>query len=147
MSNRWVGWSVVASLVLASGGRGDEAGAAAALKKLGARVTIDERAPGKPVVAVTFTDVTEAGLQQLKELKSLKTLDLSNTKAPDAALKELRGLRSLQSLNLTATAVTDAGMEDLKDLKKLKTLTLGFTKVTAAGFKELKEALPKCEIR
>ena len=38
----------------------------------------------------------------------------------DAGLKELAGLKSLQTLNLTNTQVTDAGLKELAELKSLQ---------------------------
>ena len=47
--------------------------------------------------------MTDAGLKELAGLKSLQTLNLSNTKVTDAGLKELAGLKSLQALDLNDT--------------------------------------------
>ena len=43
----------------------------------------------------------------------------------DAGLEHLKGLTNLQSLDLTFTKVTDAGLEHLKGLTKLQSLDLG----------------------
>jgi Leucine Rich Repeat (LRR) protein len=59
------------------------------------------------------TQVTDAGLKELKELKRLQTLDLSSTKVIDARLKELKQLKRLQTLNLFNTQVTYIGINDL----------------------------------
>src|SRR5215510_11853533 len=89
-------------LVLVVTGRADEAAAVKAIEKLGGKVTRDDKLPGKPVVAVDLgsTTVTDAGLKELKELKTLQSLSLSRTKVTDAGLKELKEIESLQSLNL-----------------------------------------------
>ncbi len=129
-------------LVLAVTGRADEAAAVKAIEKLGGRVRVDDRQPGAPVVVGVdfhFTEVTDAGLKELKKLKSLQSLDLTDTKITDAGLKELKELKSLQSLDLTDTKITDAGLKELKELKSLQELDLSGTKVTDAGLKELKE--------
>ena len=101
-----------------------EAKAVEAIKKLGGKVTRDDKLPGKPVIGVdlAFTAVTDEDLKELKELKQLTTLNLCNTQ------------------------VTDASLKDLKELKQLRTLHLGRGKVTDAGVKDLQEALPKCKI-
>jgi internalin A len=103
-------------LVLAVAGRADEAAAVKAVEKLGGRVIVDTKRPGKPVVGVDLdrTKVTDAALKELKELKSLRKLDLTNTKVTDAALKELKELKSLEVLFLTGTKVTDAGVKELQ---------------------------------
>jgi len=129
-------------LVLAVTGRADEAAAVKAIEKLGGRVRVDDRQPGAPVVVGVdfhFTEVTDAGLKELKKLKSLQSLDLTDTKITDAGLKELKELKSLQELDLSGTKVTDAGLKELKELKSLQRLNLFGTSVTDAGLKELKE--------
>src|SRR5260370_4123467 len=55
-------------------------------------------------------------------------LILSNTTVTDAGLKELAELKSLQALELGGTEVTDAALKELSGLKSLQSLVLGFTK-------------------
>ncbi len=99
--------------------------AIAAIRKLGGRVTIDTKSPDRPVIFVFLggTQVTDAGLEHLKGLTSLQTLDLGDTFVSDAGLEHLKGLTSLQNLSLWDTKVTDEGV------------------------KKLQQALPNCEIR
>ncbi len=100
------------------------------------------------------SEVTDAGLNELKELKNLTELSLFNTNVTDAGLKELKDLKNLVRLDLGSTSiigievngaplkhsrVTGAGLTELKDLKKLSELSLFNTKVTDAGLKEIKE--------
>jgi len=65
-----------------------QAAAVAAIKKLGGRVTLDEKNLGKPVIGVNLSrqPVTDAGLEHLKRLTSLHTLNLFNTQVTDAGL-------------------------------------------------------------
>jgi len=86
--------------------------------------------------------MTDAGLAHLKGLTTLSLLDLDGTKITDAGLAHLVGLSKLNSLSLRGTEVTDTGLEHLKALTKLSRLYLGDTKVTDAGVKELRSALP-----
>ena len=96
---------------------------------------------------LNLTEVTDAGLKELARLKSLQALDLSDTQVTDAGLKELARLKSLQALGLSDTQVTDAGLKVLTGLKSLQTLDLTCcTQVTDAGLKELQKALPRCRI-
>ena len=71
---------------------------------------------------------------------------LGNTQVTDAGMKELKGLKNLQKLFLNQTQVTDSGLKELKELKNLRVLYLVGTQVTDAGIKEMKEALPECLI-
>jgi RNA polymerase sigma factor (sigma-70 family) len=88
---------------------------------------------------LTLTQVTDAGVKELKELKYLNTLLIDGTQVTDAGMKELKDFKNLTTLFLADTKVTDAGMKEIKELKNLMTLSLEKTKVTDAGLKELKE--------
>ena len=117
--------------------------------------------------------VTPAGLDHLKGLKQLETLDVWDLKkgvndkslatlvamlpqlknldiggcpVTDAGLTCLAELKGLESLVLTYTNVTDAGIEQIVKLKTLKKLAVNITKITPAGVEKLKAALPQCKI-
>jgi hypothetical protein len=150
----------------------DQEKALAEIQKLGGHVTVDEDAPGKPVIEVNLaqTPVTDAGLTLLKALPRLQVLDLSQTQVTDAGLASLKGLDQLQSLyllrtniadaglqqlaslpnlrdlNISQTQVTDAGLQYLKGLHQLRILYVRQTTVTDAGAQELQKALPNCNI-
>jgi len=117
----------------------DEARVIAEIEKLGGKVTVDEKSPGKPVTGVTFegSKVTDAALAYLKGLATLRTLNLGNTQVTDAGLAHLKGLEQLQWLNLSGTKVTDAGLNSLKRLAHLQALHLTTTKVTDAGLENI----------
>ncbi len=91
MNMRHVGAAVLL-LVLAGATRADEASTVAALEKLGAGIERDDTKPGKPVIGVNLrrTQVTDAGLKELKELKHLSGLYLSGTHLTAEGLKELK---------------------------------------------------------
>jgi hypothetical protein len=88
-------WAVAGGVLLGllavePAGRADEATAVQAGEKLGGRVTVDAKQPGKPVVEVDFYNreaVTDAGLKLVKEFKSLRTLVLDGTGVTDAGLR------------------------------------------------------------
>src|SRR5437763_1395499 len=125
----------VALLVALTGSaRSDEASAVAALKKLKAEVTLDDKMPGKPVVAIDLTNspVTDADLKNLKQLPHLKSIDLANTRVTAKGLKELNGLKQLTTVGLYGTLTSDADLKELKDLQQLTRLNLTLTRVTDA---------------
>jgi internalin A len=165
---------VVAWVLAAAPVRADDSEdkAVAFVAEMGGKVARDEKAPGKPVVAVDLegTPVTDAGLKKLATLKNLSTPSLLRTHVTDAGLKELATLINLTALRLDGTAVTGAGLKELAALKNLSTLKLHGTEVTDTdlkelatlknlttlrlrgtgvtdvGLKELQKALPKCKI-
>jgi hypothetical protein len=98
--------------------------AIAKIKKMGGKVSYDEESPDRTIL----------------------TVDLRGKRVTDAGLEHLKGMTSLKLLLLDGTKVTDAGLEHLKGLTNLKELSLGNTQVTEGGVNELKKALPNCEI-
>lgn len=92
------------------------------------------------------TDVTSAGLAQLKNLKDLTHLHLEKTKVDDAGMKHLQALPKLEYLNLYGTAVTDAGVSQLGSLKNLKRLYVWQTKVTRPAGLALQEQISGLEV-
>ena len=52
--------------------------------------------------------------KEIKELKRLRTLDLSFSKITDVGLKELKELKSMEDLNISETQVTDVGLKELE---------------------------------
>ncbi len=83
-------------------------------------------------------DITDAGLENFKGLTQLKVLLLSRTKVTDAGLEYFKSLRQLQSLILDDTRVTDAGLEHLEGLTQVQVLSLDGTQVTDDGLDHLK---------
>src|SRR5260370_7711109 len=77
--------------------------AVAAVENLGGKLTRDEKAEGKPVVAVdlSYQKVTAAGLKEVARLKGLKTLNLGGCKyVTDYGLEKLAPLPVLHTLLL-----------------------------------------------
>jgi hypothetical protein len=92
------------------------------------------------------TKFTSAGLVNLKSLTNLTELHLEHTQVHDADLANVSGLVRLTYLNLYDTPITDAGLEHLKALTNLQHLHLWQTKVTDEGIAALRKALPDCDI-
>jgi hypothetical protein len=57
------------------------------------------------------TQVTDAGLENLKSLTQLRYLNLGRTQVTDVTLQNIKGLNQLQELDLQETKITDAGLE------------------------------------
>lgn len=82
--------------------------------------------------------IGDAGLEHVKRLTNLKSLDLTQTNVTDAGLEHLEGLTNLQTLNLWDTQVTDAGVVHLRKLTSLEDLCLGHTQLAGPGLKHLR---------
>ena len=80
---------------------------------------------------------TNDDLKTIPDFPFLFSFNLAGTQITDAGLKELRRLTNLASLDLGRTAITDDGLTELAACKNLPVLELGQTKVTAIGLNEL----------
>lgn len=115
----------------------------------------DDRLQKLPDVPFPFalnlqqTNLTEAGIRELKKFKTLVRLNLAYSPVTAALLHELAELPALQELDLTAVkvpgrgfvgALEEAEMKELARLKRLTTLRLGYVRLTAEGVRQLKAA-------
>jgi Leucine Rich repeat len=121
-----------------------------ALIKLGGRVEYDDQPDHS--AERNLLGVDPPGPRFLRTLVGenffceVEFVTLRNTHVTDAGLEYVKGLTHLQTLELDGTTVSDAGIENLKDLTRLKELDLRFTKVTDLGVKEIQKSLPNCKI-
>lgn len=69
--------------------------------------------------------VTDQGLNAIKDWKYLKRLNLRGTRISDGALEVVSRLTQLEALNIANTQITDNGLDNLISLVNLKELTLG----------------------
>ena len=139
------------------------------LKKLGARITLDDQ---KRVIGVnlgergvtdadllhlrglqhlqeldlTRTRITGAGLVNVKDLTALTKLFVTDTKVDDSGITHLKGLKNLELVGLSGTKISDAALDHLRELAGLKRIFCLGTGVTDAGVEKLRRALPKCQI-
>lgn len=90
--------------------------------------------------------LADDGIQYLARLKSLESLDLSSTDISDQELIHLNGLQNLERLDLQDTKISDEGLRHLEGLDSLKTLSLITTHATEEGVARLQEKLPNCKI-
>jgi Leucine-rich repeat (LRR) protein len=80
------------------------------------------------------------------EYVHLVELSLANTQISDAGLAHLKELKSLERLSLSGCNISDEGLKNLLVLTNLQEVDLRQTKVTASGKAALHKALPKCRI-
>lgn len=95
---------------------------------------------------ISETKVTDAGVAELALLSDLTTLDLHFTKVTDASMFVFKGLSKLERLDLEGTNITAVGVQQLKTMGSLRRLTLSRSVVSKDLEKELKQAMPKCQI-
>jgi hypothetical protein len=117
----------------------DQKSAIAKLEKLGGKLILDVRA-----VDLQGTNVNDADLACLEDLKRLQTLNLAGTKVGDAGLAHIAGLTELETLSLNGTLITNEGMVILQKLTKLRAVDLASTKVTEDGLENL-QTLPNLQ--
>jgi len=89
------------------------------------------------------TLTSDVKLEHLKDVTSLKSLNLSHTKVTGGGLQFLSKMTNLEELNLASTLAHDPGLEHLKGCKKLKRITLDGTLASGEG---LRAAIPGLEI-
>ena len=65
-----------------------------------------------------------------------------STDVTDAGLANLDQMKSLEQLNLYRTRVTNAGLEALKELKSLREVDVRYSRATQAGVNTLQKSLP-----
>lgn len=105
-------------------------------------ITTEDLAPLKELsslrlIDLSFTDFQKGAFASISSVKQLEDLDLSNTNIGDSDLFALANLVELEKLNLCCTAVSDAGVAYLKRLTNLENLDLTLTRVGDAGLKHL----------
>ncbi|MDX1980306.1 MAG: hypothetical protein SFV51_08555 [Bryobacteraceae bacterium] len=94
---------------------------------------------------LSFTYVSDKGIEHLKRLKQLEELTLDTAEfITDAAMSHLRGNRTLRKLVLRGTDVTDVSLPYIAELTELRTLDLSHTMLGDGGLESL-PALTKLE--
>jgi hypothetical protein len=89
------------------------------------------------------TEVGDAGLANVSDMRKLVVLNLSGTRVGDAGLVHLSRVARLYHLDLSFTAVSDEGLAHLKGLTRLRELDVRGTAVTEEGVKGLRRSLPE----
>lgn len=88
---------------------------------------------------LAMTQFSDAGLEGLKEVKTLEELDISECGLiSDAGMESVGQMKSLTKLNLWRVQITDTGIEKLAALTNLKWLNLDNTQLADDGTAHLK---------
>jgi uncharacterized membrane protein len=91
-------------------------------------------------------DLQSGAFLELVHFPFLYELHLSESNVTDADLVVLTDLRKLKTLNLFGTEVGDDSIDTLSKLRSLRALHLNSTRFSDAGVAKLQAALPRCEI-
>ncbi|MBI3838380.1 MAG: hypothetical protein HY288_10670 [Planctomycetia bacterium] len=94
----------------------------------------------------SHTEITDAGLARLSQMKEIEQLRLASPRITDAGLACLRELPHLRFLHLIDIPITDSGLEHLHSLKSLESLYLDGTRITDDGIQRLIAALPQVHL-
>ena len=94
--------------------------------------------PELKTLDLSFTLITDAGMEQLSTLKGVEHLNLQSAELlTDTAIAHIRGWKKLRSLNLRGTDITDTSMEYVAGLTALESLDVSYTQVTNNGMEFL----------
>jgi Leucine-rich repeat (LRR) protein len=87
---------------------------------------------------LSLTYVSDRGVERLKALDRLEELNLSSAEfITDAALAFLRGHRQLKTLSLRGTDITDTSLSYVAELPQLQSLDISFTQISDVGLEHL----------
>jgi Leucine-rich repeat (LRR) protein len=84
------------------------------------------------------TWITDADLEHIGRIGTLRKLNLANTKVTDAGIEHLKALQNVVDLNLYyAEYITDIALAHLKGWKHLEILTLRGDRITSGAFEHI----------
>ena len=88
------------------------------------------RLPQLKAIDLAYTKVTDEGLEQLKPLANVRTLNLYYAEyVTDAGIAHLKNWRTLVHLNVRGTKVTSTLFEYVVNMPALQSLDVGFSRV------------------
>lgn len=95
---------------------------------------------GQTALDLSASWTTDTDLDRVARMGTLEKLSLAETRVSDTGLERLRELRSLRELDLYfAEFITDDGVAALKGLEKLERLNLRGTRVTSRVFEPISQ--------
>jgi len=90
--------------------------------------------------------MTDELMKCLEGLPEVTRLYLNDTIVTDAGLQYVAKLETLKTLSLQGSLVTDAGLVHLENLQLLKRIDLRGTSITKEGVKKLQRAMPRAKM-
>lgn len=102
-----------------------------------------QRLPALARLDLSYTRITDRGLERLKPLAGVRELNLQYAElVTDEGLAHLKGWKALRRVNVRGTKITDSGLEHLSQIATLEEIDAGFAELTSNGFDAL-AALPR----
>ena len=102
--------------------------------------------PNIDTLMLEANPIGDDGVQQLKGLKRLKHLNLSNSQITDESASVIASLPNLKTLNVSRTIVGDDFVKALLRKLKLQSLNLRSTRVSDEIVEEISRKWPDCEV-
>ncbi len=99
----------------------------------------DEERPGRPVIGVTLfgNKYTDAFLERLNVLDSVRVLVLAETRVTEAGLTHLKGLSQLRTLVVVGPSVSAAFLDRLQEVSQVRHLCLSVSQLGNADLEHL----------
>ena len=120
--------------------------ALAIIDQLGGKIERDLNVPGRPIVGINManTKIDDAGLQQIKWLTSVKSINLHEcNEVGDAGLAAIGQMENLEVIQLwECHQISDNGFRYLGGMKKLRSLWFSYTgteRITGSGLIQIKD--------
>ncbi|MCX6606480.1 MAG: hypothetical protein NTV52_23210 [Acidobacteria bacterium] len=96
-------------------------------------------APGIVELNLYYAEqITDEGMSAIKGWKRLKRLNVRGTRITDTTLEHAASAPALEALDVGYAQVTDVGLDHLTTLTNLKELSIGGNKITDAGLQALR---------
>jgi hypothetical protein len=112
-----------------------------------AQMTWLQETPDLLELKLWSTRITDAGLEQVEQLKGLRKLHLPWSSAiTDEGMTHLRKLAALEELDVSGTRITDAGLAQLQGMRKLVHVDVRGTRVSAHAIDKLRMAMPALHV-
>jgi Leucine Rich repeat len=100
----------------------------------------------EPRFGSSFRPLSDACLVHLRALPRLEDLTLAGNLITDTGLAEIAQIKTLKKVDLEATGVSDAGLVHLEGMKNLEVVRLGATRVTKEGIAQLRMVRPDLKV-
>ena len=89
-------------------------------------------------LTLSLTNITDRGLDEIRDMATLKLLDISYDKITDKAFDAIGKLKNLERLRVDHASINGTGFKQLAGLKNLTELQVGNNPINDEGLKYLK---------